>query len=232
LPNNSIEDDTFRVYCRRGAQGVEIAIMDAIGDDGWGGGVRASDVVGTLRESPRQDVTVRINSPGGLAYDGLQIYNALATHEGEVTTINEGLAYSAASIIFMAGDRRHVYEASDFGIHRAHGLAMGNVNQMRAVAEFLEKLDEHLIAIYVAGTGHPESKIRDWIDGSTNGEMGTMFSGPEAVNAGFADQVISNKKRARADSRIAAAAAKHRESVLPLTLQARREMIDTLLKSH
>ena len=202
--------------------------MDAIGDDGWGGGVRADDVISTLRDSPQSPVTVRINSPGGLAYDGLSIYNALASHAGEVTTVNEGLAYSAASIIFMAGDVRKVYEASDFGIHRAHGFAMGNTNQMLAVADFLEGLDNHLIAIYSAATGHSKAKITGWIDGKTNGEMGTMFGGPEAVENGFADEMIANKSRA-SSSKMEAAAATQRAHVMPLAYQARREMIDTML---
>ena len=228
LPKNSISDETFRVYCRRNDAGIEIAIMDAIGDDGWGGGVRAEDVIGTLRDSPQSPVTVRINSPGGLAYDGLQIYNALAAHGPEVTTVNEGLAYSAASIIFMAGDKRRVYEASDFGIHRAHGFAMGNVNQMLAVADFLEGLDNHLINIYSASTGQSKAQITAWIDGTTSGDMGTMFSGKEALEAGFADEMIANKSR-ESSNRMEEIAQKRTAAMLPLRVAARREMIDSIL---
>jgi ATP-dependent protease ClpP protease subunit len=229
LPANSFEDDTFRVFCKRSGGTVQIAIMDAIGDDGYGGGVRAENVAGTLRDNPSSPVTVRINSPGGLAYDGLMIFNALANHDGEVTTINEGLAYSAASIIFMAGDTRKVFEASDFGIHRAHGFAMGNVNQMLAVATFLEGLDNHLISIYSAGTGMSEKQIEGYIDGTTNGIMGTMFSGAEAVEAGFADELIPNKTRGKARSKMEELAAANSARAFPLALQARRDSIDTLL---
>lgn len=230
IPAASISDSGFEVFCKQSESGIEIAIMDTIGDDGWGGGVSAESVVAMLRKDPGSDVTVRINSPGGLAYDGLQIYNALANHEGHVTTINEGLAYSAASIVFMAGDRRIVHEASDFGIHRSHGVAIGNLNQMLAVAQFLENLDNHLISIYTAATGQSEAQIVAWLEGTTGGDMGTLFSGSEAVEAGFADSMIENKSRPKqAEGNLQAVAARQADRLLPTALAARREMIDTLL---
>ena len=197
VPTAAVSDDKFRVFCKVSHEAVDIMVADQIGDDGWGGGVSADEIGQTLAANPTAPVNVRINSPGGLAYDGLKIYNMLANHEGHVTTINEGLAYSAASIIFMAGDTRQVYEASDFGIHRAAGGGYGNQYHMLALAEFLDGLDNHMISIYSQGSGQSEEQIKMWIDGETKGTMGTMFSGSEAVAGGFADSMIPNKSRAK-----------------------------------
>lgn len=188
-----VSSDALKIRCLVKSGAIEIMVSEEIGDDGWGGGVSADEIGQTLSQNPSSDVSVRINSPGGMAYDGLKIFNLLSAHAGHVTTINEGLAYSAASIIFMAGDDRQVHAASDFGIHRAQGGGFGNQYMLAAISDFLTGIDEHMIGIYAARSGNNESKIRDWIDGTTNGVMGTMFSGQEAVDAGFADIVISAK---------------------------------------
>lgn len=220
IPTASVSDDAFRVYLRRTTpDSIEIAIDDEIGDDGYGGGVRAEDVAAALAESPSAAVTVRINSPGGLAYDGIKIYNLLANHSGHVTTINEGLAYSAGSVIFMAGDTRQMYQASDFGIHRSSGGGYGTQYLVAGVAKFLGGLDNHLIEIYASGTGRSHDQITAWLDGTTKGTLGTMFSGSEAVEAGFADTLIPNKPRsAEASGEI------HQETARNLAM---RNMIET-----
>lgn len=190
VPMNAVSDETFKVRCRMDDANIEIMVTEEIGDDGWGGGVSADEIAQTLNANPSADVTVRINSPGGLAYDGLRIYNMLTQHDGNVRTIDEGLAYSAASIIFMAGDERVMYEASDFGIHRASGGGYGNQYMMLAIAEFLDGLDNHLIGIYAARAGKTEKQVTELIDGSTNGQMGTMLGGKDAVAEGFATELI------------------------------------------
>ena len=193
IQESDVSSDALKIRCLVKSGTVEIMVSEEIGDDGWGGGVSADEIGKTLSQNPTSDVSVRINSPGGMAYDGLKIFNLLSAHAGHVTTINEGLAYSAASIIFMAGDDRQVHAASDFGIHRAQGGGFGNQYMLAAISDFLGGIDEHMIGIYSERSGNNESKIRDWIDGTTNGVMGTMFSGNEAVDAGFADTVISRE---------------------------------------
>lgn len=223
-------DEGFHVHMRKGSERIEIAVLEDIGDDGWGGGVRAADIKSALNQSPTSPVTVSINSPGGLAYEGMAIYNALAAHQGDVTTVNEGLAYSAASIIFMAGDKRKVHESSHFGIHRSRGGGFGTSTTVMAVAEFLDKLDDLAIDLYARRTGQSVEQITNFIDGTSNGEMGTMFSASEAVAASFATEILSDtaapvNKQTQA---VQKADERGRASLLPVALQARREMIDTL----
>ena len=60
------------------------------------------------------NLTVRINSMGGSVSEGLAIYNLLSDFKGNVTTIVDGFACSAASVVFMAGHKRIVPEKVDY----------------------------------------------------------------------------------------------------------------------
>ena len=75
--------------------------------------------------------TVRINSPGGSADEGIAIYNTLKRYAGGVDTINEALAASAASVIFLAGETRTMSAGSRLMIHRALTIEIGNADRMR-----------------------------------------------------------------------------------------------------
>lgn len=232
LPRNSVSQEGWEVFLKATPASVEIAIMEQVGDDGWGGGVKASEVSDKLRGNSGKPVNVRINSPGGLAYDGMQIYNALKAHDGPVTTINEGLAYSAASVIFLAGEKRVVHELSDYGIHRTHGGGWGTANLLLSVVDFVDRLDQHIVNLYAKTTGQSVDQITKWIDGTTQGEMGTMFSGAEALEAGFATEMVSNTPENKAPaepSKMEELAVKERKQMLPLAIQARRAQIDTML---
>lgn len=204
IPRNAVSDEEFKIRCRiNDAKAVDIMVTEDIGEDGWGGGVSSDAVAETLAANPTADVNVRINSPGGLAYDGLRIYNMLIAHEGHVTTVNEGLAYSAASIIFMAGDTRRAFSSSDFGIHRAQGGGMGTQFMMLSIAEFLDGLDAHMIDIYSERSGNTTDQVTKWLDGDTQGVMGTMFSGRNAVESGFATETAGATAKAETEQRAA-----------------------------
>ncbi len=63
-----------------------ISIFDVIGEDYWsGGGFTAKRAAAALRSIGKNPVTVNVNSPGGDMFEGLAIYNLLASHPGEVT---------------------------------------------------------------------------------------------------------------------------------------------------
>ena len=157
---------------------AELLVMDKIGEDYYSDGVSATDVVTFVRDQKGRAIHVRINSPGGFVYDGMVIYNVLASHAGEVTVTIEGLAFSMASVIAMAGDTVRMFKASDFGIHRAWGFAMGNQKEMRSSADWLATIDQHLVEIYAEKTGSSAKKINDWMDGESDG---TLFSAADAL---------------------------------------------------
>src|SRR5699024_10490358 len=76
-----------------------------------------------------EDLVVRITSPGGIAYEGVAIYNALAAHEGRVTVYVDGLAASAASIIAMAGDETIMSLGSMMMVHNPWLVTLGDASE-------------------------------------------------------------------------------------------------------
>ena len=137
----------------------------------------------------KSSVTVHINSVGGSFYAGLAIYNRLRTLGASVTTINDSLAASAGSIIFMAGDKgkRKAYAGSNLMVHGVMGFLYGyyNVSDLKATIKSLQAHDKALVAVYKEATGLDEETIRSAI------AKDTYMTGQEAVDAGWADEVIS-----------------------------------------
>ena len=73
----------------------------------------------------KDNITVHINSVGGDLYAGIAIYNRLKGLGANIITINDGLAASAGSIIFMSGNERRVNSGSNLMIHGAAGFMCG-----------------------------------------------------------------------------------------------------------
>ena len=139
----------------------------------------------------KDHVTVHINSVGGDFYAGLAIYNRLKSMNISVTTINDGLAASAGSIIFMAGDKgqRKVNAGSNLMIHGVLSFFFGyyNVADLKASIKTLEAHNKAAIAAYVEATGLDEETVK------TAMSKDTYMTGKEAVEAGWADEVITNE---------------------------------------
>lgn len=161
-----------------------ISMLEVIGEDWWtGGGVTAKRVSAALRSIGKQDVTVKINSPGGDMFEGIAIYNLLRAHPAKVTVEVLGWAASAASIIAMAGDEIRMGLGSFMMVHNAWGVVIGNRHDMRDSAELFDGFDGAIVDIYEARTGMKRVDIEKLMDAET-------FMGPsEAVKNGFADAV-------------------------------------------
>ena len=80
------------------------------------------------------EIDVFINSNGGSAMAGTAIHNMLTAHKAKINTYAVGLAASAASLIFMAGDNRFMYKSSFLMIHGPQSLVYGNAEELRRVA--------------------------------------------------------------------------------------------------
>ena len=170
---------------------IEILMFEAIGDFGFGEGVSPTDIVETLAKFPKRDVVARLNSPGGLAFDGITIFNSLAMHEGHVTTRIEGLAASAAGLIFQAGDRREMQANSSLMIHRALVGVIGNAQVLRAVADELDVLDNSIAVSIADRSGLDQDDVMELLIGDVDG---TTLGAEDAVDLGLADVVLETKK--------------------------------------
>jgi ATP-dependent protease ClpP protease subunit len=129
-------------------------------------------------------VDLRLNSPGGSVFDAVAIHNAIKRHEGTVTVWIDGIAASAASYIAMAGDEIVMPENAFLMIHDPAGLVMGTAEDMRAMAEALDKVKGSLVSGYAAKSGRTPEEVSALMAAET------WFDASDAVAQGFADRLI------------------------------------------
>lgn len=163
-------------------QSAEIWIYDEIG--GWGISARqfASELksLGDIRH-----ITLRIHSPGGDVFEGMAIYNLLSQHPAQITVKIDGLAASMGSVIAMVGDDVQIPENAMIMVHKPWGIQGGDAEDMRRYAELLDKVEGTLISAYTKKTGKSAEEIASLL------ETETWMGGAEAVEAGFADTLLS-----------------------------------------
>lgn len=133
------------------------------------------------------NLTVRINSYGGSVSEGLAIYSLLSEFKGNLKTVVDGYACSAASVIFMAGKERVVPEQGLLMIHNAWSYAEGDKNVMKKMAEDLEKITQPSVNIYVSKTGLSEEKIKEMMDEES------WITSQEAYELGFSTTQTKNE---------------------------------------
>ena len=150
-------------------------------------GTTAADFMSELSEIKTACIVVHISSQGGNVFDGIAIYNALRTHSSPVTTKVDALAASIASVIAQAGDTRLMLTGSQMMIHEAHGLALGNADDMRDLADLLDKQTDNIAGIYAERSGGTGKKAHFL----SLMKAETWMSPTEAVSEGLADEVIT-----------------------------------------
>lgn len=172
----------------KGDKTASIDIMDEIGY--WG--VTAKDFVTSLRALPK-DLTgleLNIDCPGGDCNDGFTIYDAIKSLNIPVTAHITGIAASMASVIMLAAKTITIAENGRVMIHRVSGGAFGNADEMDAAAKVMKQFEDRIVSLYVDRTSKAETEIRELM----KAQMGTWYFGQEAVDAGFADKVITGTK--------------------------------------
>jgi ATP-dependent Clp endopeptidase proteolytic subunit ClpP len=166
----------------------EILIFDVIGADFFGEGITAMSVMDDLRRMQGEDVTVRINSPGGDVFEGLAIHNALRRHTGKVTVVVDALAASAAAIVAVAGDVVQIVDNGTFMIHSVWTFVVGNAIELRAEASILDKIDEGLVTTFVRKTGKTAAAIRKALS------FDNFMTAEEAVAFGLIDSIVEPRE--------------------------------------
>ncbi len=151
--------------------------------------VGSFDIAQDLASITTPNLTVRINSYGGEVSQGLGIYNLLKSFKGNVITLNDGFACSAASVIFMAGKQRIMPRSSLLMIHNAWSYAAGNANEMRKIADFLDKVTQPSIEVYLSNSNLSEKEIKKMLDDET------WISADEALTYGFATKIIDDEPK-------------------------------------
>jgi ATP-dependent Clp protease, protease subunit len=178
----------YSIKAKADQKTAEISIYDEIGY--WG--VTAKQFIGDLKAVDATTIKLAINSPGGAVFDALAIYNALRQHPAAVEVTIMGVAASAASVIAMAGDTIVMPENAFMMIHNPLNMAYGNADDLREMADVLDKIGASLIGIYAKRTGLPDDEIKALLDAET------WLNAEEAVTKGFADELQAELKVAAA----------------------------------
>jgi ATP-dependent protease ClpP protease subunit len=131
------------------------------------------------------DVTVRINSGGGVATEGQAIYTALKDYPGKVTVVVDGVAASAASLIAMAGDVIRMRLGAWMLIHDPSQMwtnGRGTEEEHRQVADLLNVVGDAYAEIYAYRSGLSREEARAVMRAET------VMDGEKAIEMGFADE--------------------------------------------
>ena len=180
-----------------GSDTTEIRIDGVVGGSFWDEGTSARDFIAALNSVATPNITVRINSPGGMVFEGFAIYNALKSSGRHIRVIVDGIAASIAAVIAMAGDEIVMPEASYLMIHYPWTVLSGNAEQLIAEAETLETLGKTIEKVFTDRSGQPLEKIQALMKGK-EGADGTFISSDEALDLGLCTEVEPNKTAAAA----------------------------------
>lgn len=141
-------------------------------------------------EDPDKDIFLYINSPGGVVYSGLAIYDTIQYIRPQVATICIGIAASMAALLLASGakGKRFALPNSRVMIHQPHGGAEGQAVDIEIQAKEILRLREIGNQILVNHTGQPIEKIERDVD------RNYWMSAVEAKEYGIIDDIFTKQK--------------------------------------
>lgn len=181
---NSLAEVEHEFKAEVNGDSTEITIYGDIGESWWGDSISANDIKTALKEATTDEITIRLNSPGGDVFDGIAIYNQLKNHDAKVKIYVDGLAASAASIIAMAADELIMNTGSMMMIHEASTYTWGTKTDIRKTLNALEGIDKSIADIYMTRYQGERTEIETMIQNET------WFTSSEAVEIGLADNIL------------------------------------------
>ena len=177
---------------------LEILAYGEIVDDGtitrleaWGtptdGFISAGAIKRAIDEAGEYDsIALRINSPGGDAFEGIAAYNILRSQGKPIACYIDSIAASSASILAMAGDTITMGVNCLMMIHNAWCCCCGYASDMRKQADVLDTVSSAIGNTYVQKTGQSAEAIKSLMDSET------WMTAEEAVAGGFATKIAEN----------------------------------------
>lgn len=139
------------------------------------------------KKSGAKNLKLRINSPGGSVWQAVAMKTMVEMSGFDSITVDiEGLCASAATFfVCLPGARVRIARGSEFMIHNPRAGLSGTAADFARNAERLRKMETDQHAMYAQRTGQSEEQIKAWMDGET------WFTAEEAVNYGFADEILT-----------------------------------------
>ena len=162
-------------------QPVEIAIYDIIGY--WG--ISAKSFLDEAKAKgvfDAKNIDIRIHSPGGDVMDGLAIYNTLSRLTANIRIFIDGIAASMASVIACLPNAKvYMPENAWLMVHKPWCGTAGNADDMRGMADFLDRNEVMMLSAYEKKTGKSREEIAALLTEET------WIDGKQAIELGFAD---------------------------------------------
>ena len=142
-------------------------------------------------ENPTKEISMYINSPGGVVTAGLSIYDTMQYIKPKVSTLCVGQAASMGSLLLTAGakDMRFSLPNSSIMVHQPSGGYQGQATDIMIHAEFTPKLKRRLNEIYVTHTGQDYDTVEAAL------ERDNFMSPEEAQAWGLIDKIVTNREK-------------------------------------
>lgn len=135
-----------------------------------------------------KDISLYINSPGGVVSSGLAIYDTMNFIQSDVQTITLGMAASMASVLASSGTKgkRFALPHAQVMIHQPSGGAQGQQTEIEIAAREILKTRELINKILAENSGQPIERLNQ------DTERDNYLSAQEAVNYGLIDHIMTN----------------------------------------
>jgi ATP-dependent Clp protease, protease subunit len=140
-------------------------------------------------ENPKKEISLYINSPGGVVTSGMAIYDTMQFIRPPVATLCFGQAASMGSLLLCAGEKgsRFVLPNARVMLHQPSGGFSGQASDIERHAEDIIKMKRRLNEIYVKHTGQPLETIERTLD------RDYFMSASQAKEFGLVDQVLTKR---------------------------------------
>jgi ATP-dependent Clp protease protease subunit len=141
-------------------------------------------------ENPKKEISLYINSPGGVVTSGLAIYDTMQFIKPAVSTLCVGQAASMGSLLLCAGhkDMRFATPNARIMVHQPSGGFQGQASDIERHAQDIIKIKKRLNEIYVHHTGRDYDTIEKTLD------RDHFMTSDEAMEFGIVDKVISDRE--------------------------------------
>jgi len=142
-------------------------------------------------ENPDADISLFINSPGGVVTAGMSIYDTIQFIKPDVATYVMGQACSMGSLLAQAGapGKRYMLPNARHMIHQPSGGARGQATDIQIQAREIQKMKENLTQIYVKHN----SKGKTYEQFAADMERDYFMGAQEALDYGLVDKVIDKR---------------------------------------
>jgi ATP-dependent Clp protease, protease subunit len=140
-------------------------------------------------ENPKKEISMYINSPGGVVSSGLSVYDTMQFIRCPISTTVMGQAASMGSLILCAGhkDMRFALPHASVMVHQPSGGYQGQVSDILIHARNVENLRKRLNEIYVKHTGRTIKEVEDAL------ERDNFMTAQEALKFGLIDKVLEKR---------------------------------------